>query len=153
MEFLSNRKNSLKKINTSKFSKKSLFGNAFEDFFRKKLMNSCRMDNFPDSELIHLDELKVPFPEENDLDKIQDDDYLYDCIEKIKKKVSGKLLVNKFHVDVTTIENVIEFTSLKDSEDDKEDTFYLEENKYIGINFKVVNDDYYVIYFLYAVAV
>ena len=149
-EFSGNKININKKSNSGKISKKNLFGNNFDDIFRKKLIKSTQLENFPNSELVHLDELMIPFPEENDLDKIQDDDYLYGCIEEIKKKIDGKLLLNKFHVDVTTKENVIEYMSLNDSEDEP---FYYEENKYIGINFKDINEDYYVIYFLYAVAV
>ena len=93
------------------------------------------------------------YSKENDLEKVQDKSYINGCIEEIKKKFDGKILVNKFHIDITEKINVIEFMTFKDLDDDLEDPFYFEENTYIGINFKVINDDTYVIYFLYAVAV
>jgi len=134
--------------------KRNLFEKNFDEIFRKKLLETIQLESFPDSKLIHLDELMIPFPEENELDNIENPEYLYDRIDEIKKKVEGKYLLNKSHVDITSKESVIEYMSNKEFENDNENnqvSFYTDENCYIGINFKIIDDHTYVIYFLYAV--
>ena len=139
------------KNKSSKFKKEISKKNfEFEEIFRKKLLASMQFEYFSNMELIHLNELMIPFPEENDLDKIQNDEYLNKCIKEINEKFDGKLFVNKFHMNITSKENVIEFISYKDNEDKINESFYFEENCYIGINIKIINDNTYVVYFLYA---
>jgi hypothetical protein len=122
----------------------------FEELLREKLTRSIQIENYNNSDIIHLKELIIPFPDDDiNLEKIQDDDYINEKIEEIKTKISGKYFIKKFHIDTATKEDVIKFISC-DNNDCGNDSFYLEENVYIGINFKLINNDYYVIYFLYA---
>lgn len=146
--FFSKEKNNMKNLLQS--NKK-----YFEEKFREKLFKSIHSEEFPNSELIHLDELMIPFPEDNDFDKTNCNDYLKKCIEEIKLKVKGKYLINKSQVYETTRKEAIGYLINSSNNDNyknsNDDSFYLEDNKYIGINFKNIKDDTYVIYFLYAV--
>jgi hypothetical protein len=119
--------------------------------FRSKLILSYKeQNNF--SNLIHLDELKIPFPD--DEEKLQDRDYLNKCIEDIDIKVDGKYTLTKSHIDITSIDNVNYFIENAFNEISTLNTVnYWVFNKvknYIGINFKKDNRGNYIIYLLYA---
>jgi hypothetical protein len=131
-------------------TRKKLDENIFEIIFREKLIKSVQLENYRNSEIIHLEELILPFPDENDLEKIQDDNYIKERIEEIKNRLGYKFLIYKFHIDTSTKEEVNKFLSCKIDNEKNNDSFYFDENIYIGINFKLINHDTYVIYFLYA---
>ena len=134
---------------SSFFSEKKLEDIEFEEIFRRKLLEAKQIDNFPNSKLVHLKELMIPFPAENDVESMRNDDYLYACIDKIKKKIKGKYSVNKFHVDTAEKENVINYIS--SNYINKVKDFYPGGDCFIGINFKLAECGTFVIYFLYAV--
>jgi len=141
------------KKKSSLFSPISINLSDYEEIYRKILLRTIQLDNFPYSKVIHLDQLMIPFPEENDLEKMKNDDYLNICIEEIKKNVNLEYNVNKFHLYTTSRKNVMK--CLKDFDGtfsaDSSDSFYCEENHYVGINFKVSKEGVIVIYYLYAI--
>jgi hypothetical protein len=131
----------------------------FEEKFREKLFKSVQSDNFPNIELIHLEELMIPFPnitEENDLEKISNNDYLNNIIREIKRKLEGKYLIKKCEVYFNTKENILKIMSDEDINNNNINNNIIiinnnyKEVKYIGINFKMIKENIYVIYFLFA---
>jgi hypothetical protein len=153
-EIPTNKKNPINKKSTFERSiyDESLKIKNFYEELKEKLMKSAQLENFPKSKLIHLKELMIPFPEENDLDKITDDNYLHSCIEEINSKFNGKYYIDKFHVDTASKENVNKYMSFNELENEHENELYFNsgDNIYIGINIKLLNNETYVIYYLYA---
>jgi hypothetical protein len=110
--------------------------------------------------LIHLDELKIPFPE-NLLD-FDTDNYTNNAIIKISNKLDKKYFIEKGFVDTVSKHNVFIFINSKDevSQSNKNKTILLENNlisdkdifnNYVGINFKLIKKDLYGIYYLFAI--
>lgn len=137
------------------FTKKSSFFPSkqfefenYEENLREKLIKTIQ-NCISGSKLIHLDELMVPFPLMNDLEKMKHDDYLNEGIEEVKKKVLGRYNVTKFTFYFATKENILEYI-LNCDNDDYCESFYIEENTYIGINFKMSKENILGVYFLYA---
>jgi len=130
---------------------KELKKKNFEKIFRNKLIYSIKeSNNF--SNLIHLDELKIPFPE--DEEKLEDYDYVNEYIKNLKIKLEGKLKITKSHIDISPVENV-DFFAQNAFEDitlrSKSKITNLNlKNNYIGINIKKNSREDYVIYLLYA---
>jgi hypothetical protein len=134
-----------------------------EKNLKVKLIELLKSENYPNSRLIHSDDLMIPFPEDNDLGEIKSYKYIYECIEEIKKVTNGKFIINGFHVFTATIEKIIKYMSLNeyndndkdndnynDNENNYDESFYLEDDKYIGINFKLINNNTYAFYYLSA---
>jgi hypothetical protein len=135
--------------------------NLFEEIFRKKLLRKAEEENYM-LNLIHFDELKIPFPE-NSLD-FDTDKYTNNAINKISNKLNGKFIIEKGLVDTISKDNVLIFINRRDedevSQSNKNKTILLENNfisnkhifnNYVGINFKLINKDLYGIYYLFAI--
>lgn len=132
--------------------------NFFEEILREKLLKKSEEENFM-LNLIHLDELKIPFPK--DLKKFDDELYTSNCICEIEKKLKGKYKIEKGNLDTLTRESVIDFVNKKEENVSDNIKNILLKNKYVseqeiyknyvGINFKNIDKDTYVIYYLFAV--
>ena len=126
----------------------------FDETFIAKLIYSMKeQNNF--SNLFHLEELKIPFSEDDS--KIEDKNYLDYHFQKIQKKLQGKLILTNFHVDFSTTEQVNIFVKnpyndFSISNNSFNNSIPLNtKNNYVGISFKKYdNDKKYAIYFLYA---
>ena len=59
------------------------------------------------------------------MDKIQNNEYLYECIKEIKKKVEGRYFIDKFHIDTIT-KDVFELMKFEDKDKINEFFFYNE---------------------------
>jgi hypothetical protein len=161
--------------NSKKSKKNSLFKNSkihyeykplplltendllFENLFRKKLLKKAEEENFM-LNLIHLDLLKIPFPD--DLEKYEDDFYTYSQIEIIKKNLEGKFIIEKGIVDSIAYDNIIIFINKSEKKSNHSKSILLENNfisdkeiftNYVGINFKRIDNDNYGIYYLFAI--
>ena len=132
--------------------KKNLKKNIFDDDkFRKKLLKSAQIERHPNSKLIHLKELMIPFSEKDDLKKIQDRDYIQGLIKEIQQRLRGKYLIIDSYFDIASKENIIKYmSSFYIEENYNNNSFYLEDNIYVGINFKIIDCDTFIIYYLYA---
>lgn len=95
--------------------------------------------------------MMVPFPIGNDLEIMKNDDYIFGCVEEIKKKLSGLYVVNKFTFYYATKEKIIEYISA-DYNEYNDESFYLEDNTYVGINFKMSKENILVVYLIYSSA-
>jgi hypothetical protein len=134
------------------FDEKKIIG-KFEKKLKEKLLEFFQINNFSNSKLIYLKDLNIPFPLENNLEKIKSNKYILKCIEEIKENITGEFLIRGFHLYTASKENMIKYISSNEIENNEKDinrSFYFEEDKYIGINFKLINNDTYVIYLLHA---
>jgi len=130
----------------------------FEEIFRRKLLKKAEEENYM-LNLIHLEELKIPFPEE--LEKFDDDLYTSTCIEEIKNKLKGKFRIEKGLVDTISVDNIMIFINRKEEDPLSDKKSILLENNflssheifknYVGINFKKINKENYAIYYLFAI--
>jgi len=136
----------------NKFGNSKICDAAFEIAFRNKLIISMKLENNI-LNIIHSEGLKVPFPEDDE--KIEDLDYLNNCIEKIKMQFKGKLKITRFHVDSSPIDRVNSFVEKAFENENSDESIKFSSNNeknniYVGINFKRVKDENYLIYYLWA---
>lgn len=126
---------------------------SFDLILTRKLIWSMEEQN-NNSKFMELDELKIPFPKDDN--KIEDMDYIRNQIEEINLNLKDKYLISKFHVDISTIAKVDYF--MENAFQDRCPKSYsrldkIKNKNYIGVNFKKDNKGQYVIYFLYAIEV
>jgi len=109
-------------------------------------------DNSSLNRLVHKNELKIPFPK--DLTLVDNIDYIKYKAEEIKKKLKGQYDVTGFTYDITYKD--AEITTLMQIVDDnhgnknRRKNLLNKEIKYIGINYKELNDGKYAVYILLA---
>jgi hypothetical protein len=126
----------------------------FEKNLGKKLLEFFQNNKSSNSKLIYLEDLIIPFPLEDNLEKIKSSKYIFECIEEIKENILGKYFIKGFQVYTASKENMNNYMSSNNIENNDNNinrSFYFEEDSYIGINFKLINNDTYIIYFLHAI--
>jgi hypothetical protein len=102
--------------------------------------------------LVHINDLKIPFP--NDVKLLIDKNYIHNKAEEIKKKFKGKYEVTGYTYDITFKD--AELTTIMQIVDDnygnknRRNNLLNKDIKYIGINYKKLNDEQYAVYILLA---
>jgi hypothetical protein len=102
--------------------------------------------------LVHISDLKIPFP--NDVKLVIDKNYIHNKAEEIKKKFKGKYEVTGYTYDITYKD--AELTTIMQIVDDnygnknRRHNLLNKDIKYIGINYKKLNDEQYAVYILLA---
>lgn len=118
----------------------------------KNLAEKKEKEKFIIDELIPLNDLK--FPLTNDLDKLSDFNYIDFCIEQINLKIFGKYELKAFHYNISfiEIEPLAVIHVVDDCNFDKliQNAIFNPNVKYIGINFKIVSEGVYIVYFVYS---
>ena len=129
--------------------------NSFYDCidFLRNLPEKMKDENFKLKKLELIKELKFPFPE-NNLELIDNDDYIEFNINKIKKNIKGKyqMIAFNYYACFVDIEPLSILHILDDCNEDKviQKAIFSPYVNYIGINFCKINEGLYIVYYLYA---
>ena len=105
------------------------------------------------NKLENVEELKIPFPEKNMKDCI-DSEYISKCMEKLSEKVEGKYNLLEFYftmcVDDPEIAIILSIIDEGSNEKEMQKMIFSDEVKYIGVNYKKIEDNKSVIYMVFA---
>lgn len=119
----------------------------------KELPAKMKKENYKLESLIPVEELKFPCPY-YDLDKIDDVEFIDQCIYDLRIKLKGKYYLKAFHYYISNID--IEPLSVLHVVDDSnfnktiQRAIFNPQIKYIGINFCKIGEGMYIVYYVYA---
>lgn len=104
-------------------------------------------------EIKNVEELKIPFPED-DLENWNNDEFVRNSMRNLMKKSKGKYNLKKFHaMKYVNNPKISAIMSIIDDSDENEkrirENIFNIEIKYIGMNIKIV-DDFVLIYLVFA---
>ena len=117
-----------------------------------KFLDNFYKENSSLQRLKHITELKIPFPKDSSL--INDKNYIQSKAESIKKKLKGKYEVTGYTYDITykdaEITTVMQIVDDNFGNKNRRKNLLNKEIKYIGINYKEINEEKYAVYILLA---
>ena len=113
-----------------------------------------KKQNYKLEKLTPLDELLFPLPYD-DIEKIDDFEYIDICIDEIKNKIKGKYRLKAFHyfINFIDIDPLSVLHIVDDCNFDKtiQRAIFNPQVKYVGINFCKIYEGMYIVYYLYAI--
>jgi len=120
----------------------------------KKYLENIKDEKIFFKVIQNVEELKMPFPE--DIEKWNDDDYIKKSMRKFEKKVKGKyklkeFFYKKFEINDGEVSGFL--TILNHNHDNKSDirkAIFNEKTRYIGINYKKIDEKCSIIYVNFA---
>ena len=110
---------------------------CLENELRQRLVKIISLLEFSSKNIIHKNELKVPFPE--DLSEIYDKKIIGELVIKILKDLRGQFKIRRFYIDEITNEQVRSILA-QTYFDEKENPFLLGNNNNKNINNKKEKD-------------
>ena len=127
----------------------------FEEILRNKLLEEAKL-KFSIKSLTHLDNLKVPFPEDNEnLDNLK---FYKNNIEKIERKLEGKFILRKLFIKLIRKEDILSFINKEEGLNNEGKNLVQFRrfsegdimNLFVGINIKKRNKENYSISYMFA---
>jgi len=122
--------------------------NFLKNFEKKLIEKKLKI-----KKLIHIDDLKIPFPE-FDINLAKDSGYIKTNFEILKNKLKGKYEVTHYHYDITYKD--AEISTLMQVVDDnygdklRQKNILRRSTKYVGINYGKISDNLIVVYLVFA---
>ena len=102
--------------------------------------------------LIHVSELKIPFPQ--DLKLVEDNNYIKNKAYEIQKKLKDKYEITGYTYDITykdaELSTIMQIVDDNYGNKNRRNNLLNKDINYIGINYKQLNDEQYAVYILLA---
>ena len=102
--------------------------------------------------LIHVSELKIPFPQ--DLKLVEDNNYIKNKAYEIQKKLKDKYEITGYTYDITykdaELSTIMQIVDDNYGNKNRRNNLLNKDINYIGINHKQLNDEQYAVYILLA---
>ena len=128
---------------------------AFEEtIILLQTLNQKMIDEkFQLEKLVHIDELKIPFPNFN-INLAKDISYIDSQFEEIKKNLKGKYEVTHHHYDVTykdaDISTLMQLVDDNYCQKRRQRNLLRKQTKYVGINYGNIDNNLIVVYLVFA---